>query len=88
MAANQRISFHAVVSAYERLEAQGTIRVEAGLGYYVATAGVPLPACAKPVTEGPLDPHGIKAFWQLFHGNEQCLKLGCGWLPAAWRWRG
>lgn len=85
MAANQRISFHAVVSAYERLEAQGSIRVEAGLGYYVATAGVPLPACAMPVTEGPLDPHGIKAFWQLFHGNEQCHKLGCGWLPAAWR---
>ncbi len=85
MAASLRISFHAVVSAYERLEAQGTIRVEPGLGYFVATAGASLPACAKPSAEGPLDPHGIKAFWQLFHGNDQCLKLGCGWLPAAWR---
>jgi DNA-binding transcriptional MocR family regulator len=85
MAAQLRISFHTVVSAYERLEVQGLIRVEPGLGYFVAAAGAPLPACAKPVTKGPPDPHGIKAFWQLFHGNDRCLKLGCGWLPADWR---
>lgn len=85
MAATQRISFHAVVSAYERLEAQGVIRVESGLGYYVCTPDEPLPARAKLEPRGALDPHGIKAFWQLFHGNEQSLKLGCGWLPAAWR---
>jgi DNA-binding transcriptional MocR family regulator len=85
MAASLRISFHAVVCAYERLEAQGSIRVQSGLGYFVSAAGATLPECAKPLPKGPLDPHGIKAFWQLFHGNDQCLKLGCGWLPAAWR---
>lgn len=85
MVAFRQISFYAVVSAYEQLEAQGSIRVVPGLGYFVATPVAPLAACAERPPGAPLDPHGIKAFWQLFHADDQCLKLGCGWLPPAWR---
>lgn len=85
MVAERKVSFHAAVLAYERLEARGLITVDPRRGYFVATSEPPLPACVQAAAITPCDPHGIKAFWQLFHGNDQCLKLGCGWLPAAWR---
>lgn len=85
MSARRNISFHSVVSAYERLESQGVIAVQPGLGYFVAVRPV-VPAACMPAQPGETpDPHGIKAVWQLFRGDEQCLKLGCGWLPARWR---
>jgi DNA-binding transcriptional MocR family regulator len=85
MAAERRLSFHTVVSAYERLAATGLISAQPGRGYFVTSRGdTQLPGSHGPSTPAP-DPHGIKAFWQLFHGNEQCMKLGCGWLPPSWR---
>lgn len=85
MAANQGLSFHTVVSAYERLGAKGLISAQAGRGFFVmARANAQLPNGPSPQIR-TVDPHGLKAFWQMFHGNDQCMKLGCGWLPAEWR---
>jgi len=85
MSARRNISFHSVVSAYERLESQGAIAVQPGLGYFVAVRPE-VPAACAPARPGEApDPHGIKAVWQLFRGGEHSLKLGCGWLPARWR---
>lgn len=85
LVASQSVSFHTVVSAYERLEAYGLISAQPGRGYFVtARTSSPSAGQCKPWVRTD-DPHGLKAFWRLFHGNDHCMKLGCGWLPAGWR---
>ncbi|MBD1587288.1 PLP-dependent aminotransferase family protein [Pseudomonas typographi] len=82
--AERGVSFHTVVNAYERLQACGLIDAQAGRGYFVQPQAAPV-APAAPGWIRTSDPHQLKAFWRLFHGNDHCMKLGCGWLPPSWR---
>ncbi|MBE0402583.1 PLP-dependent aminotransferase family protein [Halomonas citrativorans] len=82
LAAELDISRNAVIDAYERLVAIGLVRSRPGSGFFIAdgAAVTPQPSLAstplQEVTNG---------LWGLFSANEHSLKLGCGWLPNAWR---
>jgi DNA-binding transcriptional MocR family regulator len=84
LVSEQRLSFHTVVGAYERLEIAGLIASQPGRGFFVRT----LPSTRPPSWQPPVkvdDAGKLSAFWQIFHGADYCMKLGCGWLPAGWR---
>lgn len=85
LSARHDLSFHTVVSAYERLEINGWISASQGRGFFVeAQASKPLmPAQMAPLEA--IDRGNLNAFWRIFHGDAYSMKLGCGWLPPAWR---
>lgn len=83
LAESQGVSRFTVVEAYDRLVAQGYLQSRRGSGFFVATR--PSEASLPPAersTEGAVD-----VAWMLRQGLEADdgrLKVGKGWLPAAW----
>ncbi|MFT0867468.1 PLP-dependent aminotransferase family protein [Pseudomonas sp. CAM1A] len=81
LAKAQAVSASCVIEAYDRLVASGWLEARHGTGFFVAER--------KPgLRPDPGEPWGeaIDGSWRQFReGHEQLLKLGCGWLPVAWR---
>ena len=78
------VSPSTVVEAYDRLEAEGTIRARRGSGFYVTGAHLPPMALAE---MGPSRERDVDPFWvsrQSLDADPSVLKPGCGWLPASW----
>lgn len=85
LCATHDLSYHTVVSAYERLEINGFISASQGRGFFVeAQASKPLAAIRLEPLEAA-DRGNLNAFWRIFHGDAYSMKLGCGWLPPTWR---
>lgn len=84
LSATHDLSYHTVVSAYERLEINGFISASQGRGFFVEAQPNKLPASKIAPLEA-VDHGNLNAFWRIFHGNAYSMKLGCGWLPPAWR---
>ncbi len=83
MARHQGVSKSTVVEAYERLVTNGTIRPQAGSGFYVTGPLVPLSlAEIGPRLDRQVDPLWVAR--QSLDTGIQALKPGCGWLPASW----
>ncbi|MEO3388912.1 PLP-dependent aminotransferase family protein [Mesorhizobium sp. CAU 1741] len=83
-AKTMNVSPSTVVEAYDRLEAEGTIRARRGSGFYVTGANMPPMALAH---IGPPRQRDVDPFWvskQSLDANPTTLKPGCGWLPAEW----
>ncbi|MFK1561873.1 PLP-dependent aminotransferase family protein [Pseudomonas aeruginosa] len=72
-------SYHTVVSAYARLVSEGMLVAQPGRGYFVTNlAGQVLsPHDSECMIGDPL--------FKLLQGGPNYTKLGCGWLPPAWR---
>lgn len=78
------VSPSTVVEAYDRLEAEGTIRARRGAGFFVTGADLPPMALSE---MGPPRERDIDPFWvsrQSLDADPEVLKPGCGWLPADW----
>ncbi|KGS16407.1 PLP-dependent aminotransferase family protein [Pseudomonas tremae] len=79
LAASADVSYHDVVSAYARLVSEGVLTASPGRGYFV-TGGISHenpPNEPEWVAEDPL--------FKLLQAGPHYNKLGCGWLPPAWR---
>ena len=83
LAADLAVSRNTVIEVYERLRALGLVRARQGSGYFVQDAlrdtgqgGSSNPRNAEDVTD---------KLWHLFNAPADTVKLGCGWLPEAWR---
>ncbi|MBA1202517.1 PLP-dependent aminotransferase family protein [Pseudomonas capeferrum] len=72
------VSYHTVVSAYARCVSEGMLSASAGRGFFVI-GGV--------TQASPREPEGMSAdpLFKLLQGGPHYTKLGCGWLPPAWR---
>jgi len=78
------VSPSTVVEAYDRLEAEGSIRARRGSGFYVTGANLPPMALAE---MGPTRERDVDPFWvsrQSLDADASVAKPGCGWLPAEW----
>lgn len=84
LSAKHALSYHTVVSAYERLEINGLISASQGRGFFVEAPCGKLPTRQSTPLEA-VDDGDLNAFWRIFQGNAYSMKLGCGWLPPAWR---
>jgi DNA-binding transcriptional MocR family regulator len=77
-----RVAPSTVVEAYDRLAAEGLIRVRRGSGFYVTGSG------SLPMTlaeTGPSRDRAVDPFWvsrQSLDADPALMKPGCGWLPA------
>ncbi|EKT4524419.1 PLP-dependent aminotransferase family protein [Pseudomonas putida] len=75
------VSASCVIEAYDRLVASGWLEARHGTGFFVAER--------KPgLAVEDAQPWGEAAdgSWRQFReGHHELLKLGCGWLPGAWR---
>lgn len=84
LASQERLTFHIVVGAYERLQSYGLISAQPGRGYFVCA--MPKLPSVQPQPAAPVpETSRLAAFWNMFHGDDRCMKVGCGWLPPAWR---
>lgn len=83
LVSDHALSYHTVVRAYERLASSGLVSVSQGRGFFVEVRPEPvtLPSHA-PSIRNPSE-HSA-AFTRLFRSDRD-MKLGCGWLPPAWR---
>ncbi|WP_027907242.1 PLP-dependent aminotransferase family protein [Pseudomonas taiwanensis] len=81
LARDQRVSASCVIEAYDRLVASGWLEARHGTGFFVAER--------KPglvLDDEPTWGEGGDGSWRQFReGHDELVKLGCGWLPAAWR---
>lgn len=76
-----RVSYHTVVSAYNRLVTDGLIESEQGRGYFVTKSTLPASySSARCENLMPSEP-----LYKLLQASPDVVKLGCGWLPAQWR---
>lgn len=83
LAASLCVSKSTVVTAYERLVAEGTIQSRPGSGFYVAAPLAPLDlAEIGPKLDREIDPFWISR--QALTASKDMLMPGCGWLPASW----
>ncbi|MFJ2985480.1 MULTISPECIES: PLP-dependent aminotransferase family protein [unclassified Pseudomonas] len=81
LARTQAISASCVIEAYDRLVASGWLEARHGTGFFVAERKPGLALDDQPVWGEAGD-----GSWRQFReGHDQLLKLGCGWLPTAWR---
>jgi len=81
LARNQAISASCVIEAYDRLVASGWLEARHGTGFFVAERKPGLALDDQPVWGEAAD-----GSWRQFReGHDELLKLGCGWLPTAWR---
>ncbi|WP_394213327.1 PLP-dependent aminotransferase family protein [Psychrobacter piscatorii] len=72
-----------IVTAYERLEAEGVIYARAGSGFYVAEVSKSRAlAAVRPNLDREVDPLWVSR--QSLETPNDALKPGCGWLPADW----
>lgn len=85
LCASHDLSYHTVVSAYERLEIQGFISASQGRGFFVEAQAGKLSAARRLEPLEAVEHGNMGAFWRIFHGDAYSMKLGCGWLPPAWR---
>lgn len=89
-------SHHGVVSAYDRLAAEGLIEAQQGRGYFVSApaggdAGTARRAdtlsdlSARTMTDAapPMSPSD--PMFALLQGRPEAIKLSGGWLPTEWR---
>lgn len=76
LAQENGVSLSSVIKAYDQMVASGILESRHGSGFYVAQQVAHL---AKPEVESGDGP------WSLFDNESTQLKLGCGWLPDAWR---
>jgi DNA-binding transcriptional MocR family regulator len=77
------VSRNTVIEAYDRLAAHGLARSRPGSGYFVAETGTQSRALA---VSSPEDAGNVVGeLWHLFTDHRDTVKLGCGWLPEAWR---
>ncbi|WEZ89974.1 PLP-dependent aminotransferase family protein [Pseudomonas sp. NyZ480] len=81
LARDQCVSASCVIEAYDRLVASGWLEARHGTGFFVAER--------KPglvLDDEPTWGEGGDGRWRQFReGHDELVKLGCGWLPAAWR---
>ncbi|MBA6118439.1 PLP-dependent aminotransferase family protein [Pseudomonas sp. NC26] len=81
LASTQAISASCVIEAYDRLVASGWLEARHGTGFFVAERKPGLAVDDQPVWGEAGD-----GSWRQFReGHDEVLKLGCGWLPTAWR---
>lgn len=76
LARENGLSQSSVIKAYDQLVANGVLESRHGAGFFVAQQLV------RPVEP---EPETDNARWRLFDNESTQLKLGCGWLPDAWR---
>ncbi|MBC3476336.1 MULTISPECIES: PLP-dependent aminotransferase family protein [Pseudomonas] len=81
LARDQCVSASCVIEAYDRLVASGWLEARHGTGFFVAERKPGLALDDEP-TWGEA---GDGSWRQFREGHEELLKLGCGWLPIAWR---
>ncbi|SDI71957.1 PLP-dependent aminotransferase family protein [Billgrantia gudaonensis] len=81
LAATHGVSRNTVIEAYERLVALGWIVSRPGSGFYVADGAVD--DAERGARSGMADVSD--EMWNLFQEDGESLRLGCGWLPNAWR---
>ena len=81
LARDQAVSASCVIEAYDRLVASGWLEARHGTGFFVAERKSAMAADDAPVW----DETGNGSWRQFREGHDQLLKLGCGWLPSAWR---
>ena len=74
-----RYTYHTIVSAYTRLVSEGILAACPGRGYFVT--------CRVGKAANSCEPVGMDGdpLFRLLQGGPQYTKLGCGWLPPAWR---
>ncbi|MCG6575997.1 PLP-dependent aminotransferase family protein [Pseudomonas sp. AF32] len=76
LAQENGVSLSSVIKAYDRMVASGVLESRHGSGFFVAQQR----SCpTEPDVETGDGP------WSLFDNASTQLKLGCGWLPDAWR---
>ncbi|MFM2282278.1 MAG: hypothetical protein RLZZ444_4509, partial [Pseudomonadota bacterium] len=78
-----KVSTSTVVTAYERLVAEGAILSRPGSGFYVANQAAPFTLSEV----GPRLDRAVDPFWvsrQSLEAGDSGLKPGCGWLPPSW----
>ncbi|CAK14382.1 PLP-dependent aminotransferase family protein [Pseudomonas entomophila] len=81
LARDHAVSASCVIEAYDRLVASGWLEARHGTGFFVAERKAGLQGDA-----GMAWGEGIDGRWRQFReGHDDLLKLGCGWLPVAWR---
>lgn len=76
LARENNLSLSSVIKAYDHLVASGVLESRHGAGFFVARQ-----TCALTEPESQAD----NPAWRLFDNASTQLKLGCGWLPDAWR---
>ena len=77
------VSKSTVVTAYDRLAAEGTIQSRPGSGFYVAAPLAPLAVADL----GPRLDRAVDPFWisrQALEAGPEMRMPGCGWLPDSW----
>ncbi|HKS13949.1 MAG TPA: PLP-dependent aminotransferase family protein [Pseudomonas sp.] len=72
-------SYHAVVSACARLVSEGVLEASPGRGYFVTGRPERLTSRLEP------DSMAGEPLFRLLQAGSDYTKLGCGWLPPAWR---
>lgn len=72
-------SYHTVVSACGRLVSEGVLTAYPGRGYFVTGRADGVTATREP------DSMAGEPLFKLLQGGSHYVKLGCGWLPPAWR---
>ncbi|NIF16750.1 PLP-dependent aminotransferase family protein [Pantoea sp. Cy-639] len=81
MAREQAVSPSCVIEAYDRLVAEGWLVARHGAGFFVAERQPGAPDSADVIW----GEHAAGNWRQFREGHDELLKLGCGWLPVAWR---
>ncbi|BAP42097.1 PLP-dependent aminotransferase family protein [Pseudomonas sp. LJDD11] len=77
--AERAASYHQAVSACTQLVSEGWLIAQPGRGYFVAPSVHARPPQAEPESMAG-DP-----LFNLLQGGPHLTKLGCGWLPSAWK---
>lgn len=81
MAERVGVRAHVVASAYAQLAAEGLLEAQQGRGHFMAHSpagnGMAVLAGTSAFSPNPL--------FQLLQAGPDACKLGCGWLPLAWR---
>lgn len=75
LATENGLSLSSVIKAYDQLVASGVLESRHGSGFFVAQR--------RPEALAPEAEEAVA--WKLFDNPSTQLKLGCGWLPDAWR---
>ena len=79
LALEATFTYHVIVSAYTRLVSEGILSASPGRGYFVASR------VGKNANSPETECMAGDSLFRLLQGGPQYTKLGCGWLPPAWR---
>ncbi|MFC0337631.1 transcriptional regulator, GntR family [Kushneria avicenniae] len=91
-----RTSHHAIVSAYDRLAAEGLIEAQQGRGYFVSghlagqgsggqRADTLSDLAAREISDAVSPMHPSDPMFALLQSRPEAIKLSGGWLPTEWR---